>query len=131
MGRLLSQLIIAWPASLAVFAVLSVFWSRMTGHSDSGLGEADLGLGVILLIPSLLFALMVGAPFMSVLAKQNVPGLLIPFAAAAGLALVMWLLSIALLPQGWAGAGAALVAYAAVLGLLWGGLHLLTGARTI
>ena len=131
MGRLLFQLGIAWPVSLVLLAVLGVFWGRMTGHADSGLREAILGLGVILLVPSLLFALLVGAPFMSLLAKQNLPGLLIPFAAAAGLALVMWLLSSALLPQGWKGAGAALVAYSGMLGLLWGGLHLLTGSRNI
>ncbi len=131
MGRLLAQLAIAWPISLVAFALLSVLWTRMAGQRDSGLVDAIIGSGLLLLIPSLLFSLLIGAPLMSLLARQNLPGLLVPIVAAAGFALVMWLLSAVLLPQGWSGAGTALVAYAAVLGLAWGGLHLLTGLRTV
>jgi hypothetical protein len=38
----------------------------------------------------------------------------------------MWVLAALMLPDGWRGAGDALVGYAAVLGLVWGCLSLVT-----
>lgn len=84
-----------------------------------------MGLGILLAIPTLLFAVVVGWPTMSWLANLR-PAWLTPFVAAAGFGLLMWVLVMLMLPGGWRGVGHALVGYAAVLGLVWGCINLIT-----
>ena len=84
-----------------------------------------MGLGILLAIPSFVFALAIGWPTMSWLANLR-PALLLPIVAAAVLAGVMWVLATLMLPDGWRGAAHALVGYAAVLGFVWGCLSLAT-----
>ena len=123
------KLLIAWALSMAVFAVTIQAWDAAKGPATSGFvkGSVDgfIGLGILLAIPTFLFALIIGWPIMSWLANLR-PAVLSPLVAAAVLALLMWVLATLMLPDGWRGAGHALVAYAAVLGLVWACLNLAT-----
>ena len=120
-----AKLLIGWALSLAIYAAVIQAWYAAKGEATSGFVEALLGLGILLAVPSFLFALIVGWPTMSWLAGLR-PAWVAPPVAAAVLALLMWVLATILLPAGWRGAGHALVGYAAVLGLVWGCLNLAT-----
>lgn len=117
------KLLIAWALSIAIYAAIIQGWYTAKGEATSdfakGIVEGFMGLGILLAIPSLLFALIVGWPTMSGLASLR-PAWLLPLVAAAVLALLMWMLATLMLPDGWRGAGHALAGYAAVLGLVWG-----------
>ena len=123
------RLLVAWALSLAIYAAIIQAWYAAKGEATSGfakgIAEGFMGLGILLAIPTFLFALIVGWPTMSWLASLR-PAWLLPLAAAAVLALVMWVLTAMMLPEGWRGAGHALVGYAAVLGLVWACLNLAT-----
>lgn len=118
-----TRLLFAWALSILIYAALIHVWRVASGQSNGGFAEAQLGLGILLAIPGLLFALIFGWPAISWLAGKS-PAWLLPMAAAAAFALLMWLLAKLMLPDGWRGAGQALVGYAAVLGLVWGCLNL-------
>ncbi len=122
-----AKLLIAWALSLAVYAALIQGWYAAQGKATSGfgqgVGEGFLGLGILLAIPTFLFALVIGWPVVSWLSNLR-PALLIALVAPATLALIMWLLSALMLPDGWRGAGHALIGYAAVLGFVWACLNL-------
>jgi fructose-specific phosphotransferase system IIC component len=120
---------VAWALSMAVYSALIHAWFAAKGKATSGFVqgtvEGFLGLGILLAIPSFLFALVIGWPTMSWLAHLR-PALLIPLVAATVLGAVMWVLATLMLPDGWRGAAHALVGYAAVLGIVWGCLNLAT-----
>jgi hypothetical protein len=122
-----ARLVIAWALSMAIYAAIIAGWSAAKGEATGGLGkgvvEGFLGLGILLAIPTFLFAVVIAWPTMSWLASLR-PSWILPPAAAAAFALLMWLLASLMLPDGWRGAGHALVGYAAVLGLVWGCLNL-------
>lgn len=122
-----AKLLISWALSMAIYAAIIQAWQAAQGRATSGLVkgavEGFIGLGVLLAIPSFVFALIVGWPILSRLDSLRPAGL-VPLVASAVLALLMWILTTLLLPAGWRGAGHALVGYAAVLGLVWGCLHL-------
>jgi hypothetical protein len=118
-----AKLLIGWALSMAIYAAITHAWYAAKAQATSGFAEGLLGLGILLAIPSFIFALIVGWPTMAWLASLR-PAWLVPFAAAAALALIMWLLTTLMLPAGWRGAGHALVGYAAVLGLVLGCLNL-------
>lgn len=124
-----AKLLIAWVLSMAVYAAIIQAWFATQGKATSGLGrgvvEGFMGLGILLAIPTFLFALVVGWPTLSFLANLR-PALLVPLAAAAVLAALMCVLAKLMLPAGWGGAAHALVGYAAVLGLVWGCLNVVT-----
>lgn len=120
-----AKLLIGWALSMAIYAAVIEAWYAAKGEATSGFAEGLLGLGILLAIPSFLFALIVGWPTMSWLASLR-PAWVTPFIAAAVFALLMWALAALMLPAGWRGAGHALVGYAAVLGLVWGCLNLAT-----
>jgi len=122
-----AKLLIGWALSMVICATLALGQSAVRGKPTSGFLEALLGLGVLLAIPSFLFALIAGWPTMSWLASQRL-GWLLPIVAAAVLASIMWVLTKLLLPSGWHGVEHTLVAYAAVLGLVWGCLNLVTAS---
>ena len=100
-------------------------WGAASGKPNSGFVQALLGLGILLAIPTFLFALFVGWPTMTWLAGLR-PAWLVPLVAGAVFALLMWVLGTLLLPDGWRGVRDALVVYTAVLGLVWGCLNLAT-----
>lgn len=122
-----ARLLVAWALSMAIYAAIIQTWHAAKGQAPgsfaSGMLEGFIGLGILLAIPTLLFAFIVGWPVMSWLAQMR-PAWLMPLLAAALLALVMWVLAAIILPGGWHGAEQALVDYAAVLGLVWGCLNL-------
>lgn len=123
------KLLIAWPLSMAIYYAIVQGWRAAKGEATSdflkGMVDGFIGLGILLAIPTLLFALVVGWPIMSWLASLRPPWLL-PVVAPAVLALLMWVLATLMLTDGWRGAGYALAGYAAVLGLVWACLHLAT-----
>ena len=125
----IAKLLIAWVLSMAVYAAIIQAWFATQGKATSGLGrgvmESFMGLGILLAIPTLLFALVVGWPTLYFLANLR-PAWLVPLVAAAVLATLMWVLATFSLPDGWGGAAHALVGYAAVLGLVWGCLNAVT-----
>ena len=108
---------------MPVYTAVVVAWNPAKGAARTGFLEASLGLGLLLAIPSFLFALILGWPLMSLLASLR-PAWLVPLAAGPVFALLMWILTALILPEGWRGAGHALIGYAAVLGLVWGCLNL-------
>lgn len=124
-----AKLLIAWALSLALYAAIIQAWfaaqGKAAGGFAKGVGEGFLGLGILLAIPTFLFALIIGWPVLSWLSNVR-PLWLVPLAAAATFALLMWILSALMLPDGWRGAGHGLVGYAAVLGLVWACLNLAT-----
>lgn len=124
------RLLVAWALSMAIYAGIIQAWYAAKGEATSGfakgVAEGFLGLGILLAIPTFLFALVVGWPTLSWLANLR-PAWLVPLAGAAVLALAMWVLTALMLPDGWRGAGLALVGYAAVLGFVWACLDLATG----
>lgn len=117
------KLIIGWALSLVIYAAIIQAWYAAIGRSNSGFVEALLGLGILLAIPSLLFALIVAWPTMTWLASLR-PTWVAPLVAAALFALLMWVLATLMLPDGWRGAGLALVGHSVVLGLVLGCLNL-------
>lgn len=117
------KLLIAWALAMVIYAVIVETWSVANRRSSYSFLGAIGGLGLLLAIPSLLFALIVGWPTMSWLAGLR-PAWLVPAVAAATFALLMWLLTKLMLPSGWRGAGQALVGYAAVLGAIWASIAL-------
>ena len=120
-----AKLLIGWALSMAVYVTIIVTWNSSKGAYQSGFVEALLGIGILIAIPSFLFALIVGWPTMSGLASLR-PAWLVPLVAGPVLGLLMWILAALMLPSDWRGAGHALVGYAAVLGLVWGCLSLVT-----
>lgn len=118
-----TKLLIAWVLSMVIYAFILEACSVARGKARSGFVEAFAGLGVLLAIPGILFALIVGWPMMSWLGSLS-PAWLVPVVATAIFALLMWVLTTLLLPGGWRGAGHALVGYAAVLGVVWGCINL-------
>ena len=118
------KLLAAWTLSLPVYAALIQGWYGKR-NAAGGFVEAFLGLGILLALPSFLFALIVGWPAMSALAGLS-PDWLLPPLASALFGLLMWMLAALAFPSGWRGAGYALAGHAAVLGLVWGCLILAT-----
>ena len=100
-------------ATLAMFGGL-VAW-------DSVVARGVLSRGVLL--ATFLFALVVGWPTMAWLAQLRT-GWLLPLVASAIFALVMWVLTKIMLPNGWVGVEQTLIGYAAVLGLVWGCINI-------
>lgn len=120
-----SKMAAAWALSMVAFPLAAVFIGRAMGHADSGLREAILSLGILLWLPSILFALLIGWPVMSAVAGLR-PQWLLPLIAGAVLSLVMFVLSAAMMPDNWRGATYALAGYGATLGLIWGSILALT-----
>lgn len=122
-----ARLLIAWALSMALYAAIIQAWYVVQGRETAafvkGALEGFIGLGVLLAIPTFLFALVVGWPILSRLDTLR-PAWLVPLVAAGVLALLMWILAMLMLPAGWRGTGYALVGYAAVLGVVWGCLDL-------
>jgi hypothetical protein len=121
----LVKLLVAWALSMTIYVAVIQGWNAARGKAATGFGEGLLGLGILLAIPSFMFAVIVGWPAVAWLTNLR-PAWLVPLAAGAVLSSLMWILTTLLLPDGWRGAGQALVAYAAVLGLVWGCLNLAT-----
>lgn len=120
-----AKVLIAWCLSLAVYTAILMAWLASNGEAESGFIEALSGLGILLAVPTFFFAFIVAWPVTSLLDKFR-PVLLMPIIAGAVLAAIMWVLTALMLPEGWRGAGHALIGYAAVLGLVWGCLDLIT-----
>lgn len=122
-----ARLLVAWVLSMAIFAAIIQAWHAAEGKATSGFAsgmlEMFIGLGILLTIPTFIFALVVGWPTMSWLA-QIPQAWLVPLLAAAVFALAMWVLAQIMLPGGWLGVEQTLVGYAAVLGFVWGCLNL-------
>lgn len=116
------NLLIGWAVSMAVYAALIVFAMPSKGSGPRRFADSLLGIGILLAIPTFLFALILGWPIMAGLAALR-PAWLVPVVAGPVLALLMWGLQALMLPEGWRGAGRALVGYAAVLGIVWGYLN--------
>lgn len=123
------KLILAWALSMPVFVGLVFLGRLVSGQANGSFIEALLGLGVLLLVPSLLFALIVGWPTMALLTEMR-PAWIIPLAAGAALAMLMWLLTLIFLRNGWAGFEITLAAYAAVLGVIMGAVVTLSARGT-
>jgi len=121
------RLVSAWLLSMALYAAIIQGWHAAKGQPTSGFGshilEIIMGLGVLLAIPTFLFALVVGWPTMAWLAQLRT-GWLLPLVASAIFALVMWVLTKIMLPNGWVGVEQTLIGYAAVLGLVWGCINI-------
>ena len=124
-----AKLLIAWALSMPIYATIIRAWDGTRGKATSGfaegIAEGFMGLGILLAVPSFLFALIVGWPTLSWLANLR-PAWLVPLVAATVFPLIMWVLATLMLPDGWRGAVHALVGHAAVLGLVWGCLNLAT-----
>ena len=124
-----AKLLIAWALSMAIYAtIIQAFYAakgKATSGFAEGVAEGFMGLGILLAIPSFLFALIVGWPTLSWLVNLR-PTWLVPLVAAAVFASIMWVLATLMLPSGWRGVVYALVGYAAVLGLVWACLTLAT-----
>jgi hypothetical protein len=122
-----ARLLVAWALSMAIFAAIIQAWHAAEGQGTSGFAsgmlETFIGIGILLAIPTFIFALVVGWPTVSWLAHIR-QAWLVPLLAAAVLALAMWVLAKIMLPGGWLGVEQTLVGYAAVLGFVWGCLNL-------
>lgn len=122
-----AKILFAWAISMPIFVLAIRSWRLANGQPSGGFLETLLGLGVLLFIPTILFALIVGWPVAYWLSGLR-PGWLLPPVTGAVLALLMWVSTKFVLPNGWAGVEHTLVAYAASLGLVVGCLDLsLTG----
>lgn len=121
------RLLVAWALSMAIYSAVIQAWFAVKGKATSGFAEGTvegfMGLGILVAIPSFLFALIVGWPTLSWLANLR-PAWLVPVLAAGALAVAMWVLATLMLPDGWRGVAYALVGYAAVLGFVWACLNL-------
>ena len=119
----LAKILVSWILSMLALSAAMQAWSAVQGNSPRGFAQPILegfsGLGILLAIPTLVFTLVIGWPTISALSGLQPPWL-IPFAAAAVLALLMWALAKMMLPNGWHGVEQALVAYAAALGIVSG-----------
>lgn len=122
-----AKLLMAWALSFVLYAAAIHAVSRGRAGARSGFVHGLLGLGILLALPTFLFALLVGWPAMWLLSGLH-PAWLAPLIAAPSFAAIMWVLATRALPDGWRGAAHALVFYAAMLGLVWGCLHAALGA---
>jgi len=60
-----AKLLIGWALSMVIYAAFIQAWYAANGKPNSGFVEALQGLGILLAIPSFLFALIVGWPAMA------------------------------------------------------------------
>jgi hypothetical protein len=91
--------------------------------------DGILGIGLVVGLPMLLFALVIALP-LSLLVARNIPplaaALLYPFLIAGA----AWLIS-APLPGGWKGAQQAMILFAFIMGTGWGLLNLFVPASQV
>ena len=116
-----AKLLIGWAVSHVIYAAFIHAWFVARG-AHNGFVEGLIGLGILLAIPTFVFSLVVAWPTIFWLSNVR-PAWLVALIAVAVLALFMWVLTSLLLPDGWRGAGQALVGYAAVLGFVLGCLN--------
>lgn len=121
-----AKVLLAWAISMPIFVIVIHSWRLVNAQENSGFLETLLGVGVLLLIPSLLFAIIVGWPAAHSLSGLR-PAWLSPPVTGALLAFLMWVSTRLLLPNGWVGVEYTLVAYAASLGLVIGCINLASG----
>ena len=124
--RPLHETLAAWALSLLLYPPLLAL---ATGMDMSGrrLLEGMLGVGVILLLPSLLAAWAGGFAMRPL--RRIRPAWALPPACAAAFAAALGLLGLGL-PAGWGGAALFMAGYGATLGLVWGGLAAISRSTT-
>ena len=105
-----ANILIAWALSWVALAVAMQAWSSVQARSARNFLEGVLaglvGLGVLLAIPTILFAFLIGWPVTYLLSGLQ-PAWLILLLAGPLLALAMKLLMKVLLPNGWQGGSVA------------------------
>ncbi len=117
-----AKLLLGWAISLPALVATFHIWNGLRRQANGGFLEALLGLGVLLLVPSFLFTLIIAWPTTALLTTLPVAWFVPPLNAAL-LAMLMWALTRLFLRNGWAGVEYTLIAYAGVLGLVLGGLN--------
>ena len=111
----LAKIALAWLLAILVMTVLGNRLSRRGVSAPSW--DGVLGIGLVVGLPMLLFALVIALP-LSVLVARNMSALaaalLYPFLIAGA----AWLVS-ARLPSGWKGARQAVILVAFTVGISW------------
>ena len=116
----LAKIALAWLLAILVMTVLGNFLSRRGVSAPSW--DGVLGIGLVVGLPMLLFALVIALPLSVLVARNMSPlaaALLYPFLIAGA----AWLVS-ARLPSGWKGAQQAVILFAFAMGTGWSLLDL-------
>jgi hypothetical protein len=121
----LVKILAAWSLTLLTYATVATMFVGQRGASMSQIRVALLGIGLVVGLPTLAFALLVAWPIAAMLRAVDQPWSFV-LGSAALFGLAMLFLTAMIIPDDWKGAGLALVAFAALLGLVWGIISLLT-----
>jgi ABC-type dipeptide/oligopeptide/nickel transport system permease component len=113
------RMLAAWFVALLCSGVLGtvLFSGGKVRDPVGGL----LGIGLVVGIPMLVFAVVIALPLSFFMASIRPPWLA-GICAATVFASIAGLLSIGIFPDGWKGAAQAMVLFAALLGVSWGTL---------
>ena len=116
----LAKIAVAWLLAILVMTVLGNLAGRRSASAPSW--DGVLGIGLVVGLPMLLFALVIALPLSLLVARNMSPltaALLYPFLIAGA----AWLVS-ARLPSGWKGAQQAVILFAFAMGTGWSLLDL-------
>ena len=123
----LAKIAVAWLLAILVLTILGNRVGRRGVPAPSW--DGVLGIGLVVGLPMLLFALVIALP-LSLLVARNMPplaaALLYPFLIAGA----AWLVS-ARLPSGWKGAQQAVILFAFTMGTGWSLLTLFMLPSTV
>ena len=120
----IAKIVGAWLFASAAGPMILQVWSEKRA-APGDLWEGVVGMGLVVSLSMLLFALVIALPLSVFIMNTMAPlaaTLLYPFL----LALVAWLICTLILPDGWQGAGQALMLFAFVMGTGWSLLSLVT-----
>lgn len=121
----LVKVLAAWALTLLIYATIATALSRQRSWRASDLREGLLGIGLVVGLPTLVFALSVVWPIAALLRAVGQPWVFV-LGAAALFGAAMRLLTAMVMPTDWKGASQAVVAFAALLGLVWGAIGVIT-----
>jgi hypothetical protein len=112
----LAKMLLAWL--IAVVATAIIAGLRPGRRTSLPSRDGILGLGLVVGLPMLVFAFVVGLP-LALLVSRYLPPAIAAVSFPLLTAAIAWLISAPLFPQGWKGARQALILFAFILGICW------------
>lgn len=116
----LAKIFGAWLLTIVAVPIIGDMLSKRGASAPSW--DGILGVGLVVGLPMLLFALVIALP-LSLLVARNMSPLAAAFLYPFLIAGAAWLIS-APLPGGWKGAQQAMILFAFIMGTGWGLLNL-------